>query len=276
MKKNIRSIINFSLIIVVSIFSNCASSNNQDSTTVQSNAVTAPTSLQFEIIKVYPHDTTAYTEGLEHYNGYFVESAGNYNKSFLQKLDTNFKRIGSKLKIDGKYFAEGITVFKDKLYQLTWKEHKVFVYDASSFSKISELDWPYEGWGMTHNDSSIFISTGSANIYEVDPSSFKVKRTIGVYSNMGYQSNINELEWVNGYIYANIYTQNDIIVIDPNSGQIIKKLDCTNLLAKAGVSASPELIDPGYVINGIAYNKNQDLFYLTGKCWPVLIACKIK
>jgi glutamine cyclotransferase len=267
------------LVSIVLMYTSCAASNNQNqdtSTTSNANAVNTPTSLQFEVIKVFPHDTTAYTEGLELYHNRFIESAGNYNKSFLHQLDTTFKRIGSKLPIAGEFFAEGITVFNDKIYQLTWKEHKVFVYNATTLAKTGEFEWPYEGWGMTHNDSSIFVSTGSANIYEVDPTTFKVKRTIGVYSNMGYQSNINELEWVNGKIYANIYTQNDIIVIDPSSGQIISKLDCTNLLIKAGIQSSPELLDPGYVLNGIAYNKANNLFYLTGKCWPVVIACKIQ
>lgn len=190
-------------------------------------------------------------------------------------MDSLLKPLGQKIRLANPYFGEGITVFNGKIYQLTWEEHKVFVYDALSLKKIKEFSWPYEGWGLTHNDSALIVSTGTSNLYFVDPNTFAIQKTVGVYHQYGYQSMINELEFVNGKLYANIYGQNDIIVIDPNTGKITNKIDCSNLLAQAKVQYNPLNIDGGYVLNGIAYKASTNTFFLTGKCWPVIVEVKL-
>ena len=247
-------------------------SNNNDTNT----GIAAPQALNYELVKVYPHDTTSYTQGLEWNNNIFIEGTGLEGKSILHKLDTFMKPIGNKVSLDKTYFGEGTTLFKDKIYQLTWKSHKVFVYDAKSLKKINELYWPYEGWGLSHNDTSLIVSTGESNIYIVDPINFNIQRTLGVYNQYGYLSNINELEYVNGLLYANIYGSNEVVVIDFQSGQVKNTIDFSNLLSKAGVKYDPLAIDAGYVLNGIAYQAQKNTFFITGKCWPVLVEVRLK
>lgn len=261
------------IIAMNSCGNNIATSENNE---VNENVIKAPTQLQYEVVKVYTHDTSSYTQGLEWYGETLFEGTGNYGKSQLHKMDANLQSIGKKISIPKELFGEGITVFKDKIYQLTWKEHKVLVYNANTLQKEKELYWQYEGWGLTHNDTALIVSTGGSDIYIVDPNSFAIKKTIGVYNNYGYVSDINELEYVDGKIYANIYGQNDVVVIDPITGQIINNINFSNLLAQAGVKYDPTTIDIGYVLNGIAYQAKSKTFFITGKCWPVMVEVSLK
>jgi len=269
------------LIVLISLFAiACYNTNNAD--TADSNnesegntTISAPIALNYTIQKVYAHDTTAYTQGIEWHNNSLVEGTGLKGKSILYQMDDQLKPFGKKNNLDPTYFGEGITVFDGKIYQLTWEEHVVFVYDATTFKKINTLNWPYEGWGLTHNDTALIVSTGSSNLYFVNPNDFSIQKTLGVFNEYGYQSMLNELEYVDGKIFANIYGQNNIVVIDPNSGKITNKIDCSNLLAQAKASYNPLLIDAGYVLNGIAYRKSTDTYFLTGKCWPVIVEVKL-
>ena len=273
MKKN--------LIILIGLFAiACNNSNNGDNSNSNNesegnNAITAPTALNYTIQKVYAHDTSAYTQGLEWHNNTLIEGTGLKGKSVLYQMDDQLKSFGKKIKLETPYFGEGITVFDGKIYQLTWEEHAVFVYDATTFKKIKTLNWPYEGWGLTHNDTALIVSTGSSNLYFVNPSDFSIQKTLGVFNEYGYQSMLNELEYVDGKIFANIYGQNNIVVIDPNTGRITNKIDCSNLLAQAKVNYNPLTIDAGFVLNGIAYKKSTNTYFLTGKCWPVIVEVKL-
>lgn len=240
------------------------------------NAIAAPTALSYAVIKVYPHDTSSYTQGLEWNDNKLIEGTGLEGKSILQILDTNMKLVGNKVKLDKEYFGEGTTLFQDKIYQLTWKNHKVFVYDAKTLKKRNELYWPYEGWGLTHNDTSLIVSTGESNIYFVNPNDFSIQKTLGVFNQYGYLSNINELEYVNGQLYANVYGRNEVVVIDPQTGQVKSSIDFSNLLSQAGVKYDPLSIDAGYVLNGIAYHAGKNTFFITGKCWPVLVEIRLR
>lgn len=250
---------------------NATSSNEAAGNT----AIAAPIALNYAIQKVYPHDTSAYTQGLVWYNNRLIEGTGLRGKSVLYQMDDQLKPFGKKVNLALPYFGEGITVFDGKIYQLTWEEHAVFVYDATTFKKINTLNWPYEGWGLTHNDTSLIISTGSSNLYFVSPTDFSIQKTLGIFNQYGYQSMLNELEYVDGKIFANIYGQNDIVVIDPNNGRITYKIDCSNLLAQAKVNYNPLTIDAGFVLNGIAYKKSTNTYFLTGKCWPVVVEVKL-
>jgi glutamine cyclotransferase len=261
------------IFLITSCGNNITTSENEAE---NDNVIKAPTQLQYELVKVYTHDTSAYTQGLEWYGETLFESTGNYGKSVLHKLDANMQGIGKKINLSKELFGEGVTIFKDKIYQLTWKEHKVLVYDANTLQKEKELYWQYEGWGITHNDSALIISTGGSDIYVVDPNTFAIQKTIGVYNNYGYVSDINELEYVDGKIYANLYGQNEVVVIEPATGQIVNSINFSNLLAQANVKYNPTTIDIGYVLNGIAYQPKSKTFFLTGKCWPVMVEIKIK
>jgi glutamine cyclotransferase len=247
-----------------------------DNNELNENVIKAPTQLQYEVVKVYTHDTSSYTQGLEWHGENLIEGTGNYGKSILHKMDANMQGIGKKVNLPKELFGEGITIFNDKIYQLTWKEQKVFVYDANTLKKEKELYWQYEGWGITHNDTALIVSTGGSDIYIVDPNNFAIKKTIGVYNNYGYVSDINELEYVDGKIFANIYGLNEVVVIDPSTGQIINNLNFSNLLAQAGVKYDPTTIDVGYVLNGIAYQAKSKTFFITGKCWPVMVEVRVK
>jgi len=273
MKKN--------LIVLIGLFAiACNNTNNAETAndlneTEGNTAITAPIALNYTIQKVYTHDTTAYTQGLVWHNNKLIEGTGLKGKSVLYQMDDQLKSFGKKIKLDQPFFGEGITVFNGKIYQLTWEEHAVFIYDATTFKKINTLNWPYEGWGLTHNDTALIVSTGSSNLYFVNPTDFSIQKTLGVFNEYGYQSMLNELEYVDGKIFANIYGQNNIIVIDPNTGKITNKIDCSNLLAQAKVNYNPLSIDAGYVLNGIAYRKSTNTYFLTGKCWPVVVEVKL-
>ena len=249
-----------------------SNSNNQNNGNA---AISAPLALNYTIQNIYAHDTSAYTQGLVWDNNRLIEGTGLRGESVLYQMDSQLKPLGKKIKLEQPYFGEGVTVFDGKIYQLTWEEHAVFVYDATTFKKINTLNWPYEGWGLTHNDTSLIVSTGGSNLYFVDPTNFSIQRTLGVFNEYGYQSMLNELEFVNGKIYANIYGQNDIVVIDPNSGKITNKIDCSNLLVQAKATYNPLTIDAGNVLNGIAYRKSTDTYFLTGKCWPIIVEVKL-
>jgi glutamine cyclotransferase len=258
----------------------CNNTNNSDNSTTKDDvpgntAIAAPTALNYTIQKVYAHDTSAYTQGLVWHNNQLIEGTGLRGESILYQMDDQLQPIGKKIKLDPSYFGEGITVFDGKIYQLTWEEHAVFVYDATTFKKIKTLNWPYEGWGLTHNDTALIVSTGSSNLYFVNPTDFSIQKTLGVYNQYGYQSMLNELEYVDGKIFANIYGQNEIIVIDPNTGKITNTIDCSNLLAQAKVRYNPLTRDAGFVLNGIAYRKSTDTYFLTGKCWPIIVEVKL-
>ena len=236
-------------------------------------AIPAPVAIGYNIIKVYPHDTSSYTQGLIWQDGKMYEGTGMRGVSKLRTVDLATGKATKDLALGNTYFGEGVTILNNKIYQLTWEEHKVFVYDMS-FKKIQEFEWPYEGWGLTNNGKSLIVSTGGSNLYFVDPASFKIEKTVGVTDNNGYVDSLNELEYVNGSVYANRYGYDYILKINPTSGLVEGKIDLSDLLRKAGAAYDPRSIDEGYVLNGIAYDSTKQSFYITGKRWPVL--CEVK
>ena len=266
----------FLFISVASLMSACNTGNSSQEDTNESNLIEAPSVMTFQVIKTHVHDTTSYTEGFEWNGDTLIESTGNYKESKLILLDTNMKEIRKPLKLNDEYFGEGTTLFKGKIYQLTYKEHKVFVYDAKTLNKITELYFPFEeAWGMTHNDTAIIVTTGGSNLYYLDPVTFKTIKTVGVYDNNGYVANVNELEYLNGKLFANVYLTDKILQIDPMTGNVLAVADLSNILAQVGVKNDPKKIDAGNVLNGIAYNKQKGTFFITGKMWPVTIELKL-
>ena len=236
------------------------------------NTVPAPAVMNYTVIATYPHDTTSFTEGLLLHDGYLYESAGQYEESRLYKAKLEMGRAEKKVDLDKTVFGEGISIINNKIYQLTYREHKVFVYDMN-FKKLSELEWPYEGWGMTTDGKSLILDTGGSNIYFVNPETFKIERTLGVVNNNGYVDSINELEYVNGYIYANIWLTNYIIKINAKTGLVEGRADLTDILSK---NNQPAATKEGAVLNGIAYDSTKNSFYITGKYWPTLFEVKFQ
>lgn len=260
--------------LLLLIFPAC--NTNQPDNNVSNNGNPPPPVIGYSVVKVYPHDTSSYTEGLEWKNNSLYESGGNKGSSKLFQATLDGKTLIS-VPLAKEYFGEGITILNNKIYQLTWQEHKVFVYDIATFKKIAEFSWPYDGWGMTNNGKNLIIGTGGSVLYFADPENFKILSQISVTDNYGPVSMINELEYVNNYIYANVYETDYILKIDPQTGNVVGKLDLSGLLQKSGMNYNPQDYpgSNGNVLNGIAYDSAKNSFYVTGKMWPALFEIKL-
>lgn len=241
--------------------------------------IKAPATLSYKVEKVYPHDPTSFTQGLQVYNGKLYEGTGDYNNSAVKIVNIETGVAEKVHKIGNtptdSTFGEGITILNDKLYQLTWKEKEVFVYDVKDISKpIKTFKWISEGWGITNDGKNLIISDGiTSNLYFVDPETFKVQRTQSIYSNAGPAMKLNELEYIDGFIYANIWETDDIVKIDPDSGHIVGILNLSGLLKQ--YAAKEIEAKPADVLNGIAYDSTTKKVYITGKWWPKLFEITI-
>lgn len=220
-------------------------------------------SISYTVTGSFPHDTSHFTEGLEFYNGSLIESIGLEGKSKLVQYDLETGKVQKDYKLADNFFGEGITVLHDTVYQLTYREGVVHLYDAKTFKKLKEL--PYtngEGWGLT-NDSTYLIGTNNGNgLFYYEPGTFKLVKRLDVTENDAPAVNINELEYVNGYIYANQWQYPYILKIDPATGNVVAKMDLTSLIQQEKVS-NPN----AEFLNGIAYNPQTNKFYVTGKNW---------
>ena len=220
-----------------------------------------------KVVKEYPHLTTSYTQGLEFNNGILYEGTGQYGQSMIAQtnLSTGTVNPDKNIRLDENYFGEGITIFGDKVYQLTWKEQKCFVYNKNTMQLIKDIPYTGEGWGLCNDGKSLIMSDGSERITFRDPETFSIQRTIEVYDDQGPIQQINELEYIDGKIYANIYTTNRLIVIDPVNGKNIAVIE-GEAIEKAGRGL-------GEVMNGIATNNGK--IYMTGKHWGKLFEVSI-
>lgn len=261
------------VLLVGKSFTSCNASDQPES---DPNLVPKPTPLiSFQIGEKFPHDTAAYTEGLQVYDGKFYEGTGMENESTLQIANMKTGIVENRKKYtDPKIFGEGIQVFKNKIYQLTWQNHLAFVYDIRNIQNpIDTFNWPYEGWGMTNNGTDLIISDGSPNLYFVDPSNFKILKTLPVYESGHSVYQINELEYIDGFIYANVWQTNDIVKIDPNTGKVVGKISLGDLPKQYFADKITERTD---VLNGIAYDSTTKKIYITGKRWPYVFELILK
>lgn len=265
--------ITFAAVILFTAACNNNSSNDKDSDTLTAiNTVAPPANINYNIVNTYPHDTTSYTQGLIWQNNTLYEGTGMWGHSHLLQVDIKNGKATNAVSLDSAIFGEGITILNNKIYQLTWENHKVYVYDAKTFKKLKELTWEHEGWGLTNNGTDLIVSTGESNLYFVDPETFKIRKIVGVSDNNGPVGNLNELEFVDGTVYSNVYLTDLIIKIDPANGHVTGKIDLGGLLAKAGKHVDT---DEGYVLNGIAYDSTRKSLYITGKKWPLLFEMKV-
>ncbi len=224
----------------------------------------------YEIVSTWPHDKDAYTQGLVFHDGKLLESTGQEGRSSLRSVEPETGKVLKKINIPRPYFAEGITFFKGKIYQLTWQHQLGFVYDAESLEKLGEFSYRGEGWGLTTDGSSLIMSDGTNRIRFLDPDNFRVSRTISVLDGRTPVAGINELEYVQGEIYANIWRKDRIARIDPQNGRVAGWIDLTGLRARA------EVTDEEAVLNGIAYDETNNRLFVTGKLWPKLYEIRVK
>ncbi|MBL0273520.1 MAG: glutaminyl-peptide cyclotransferase [Chitinophagaceae bacterium] len=238
---------------------------NKDSENPDDPNTHAPKSMSYSIIATFPHDTSSYTQGILIYNGAIYEGTGNYGFSKLKKVDLKTGKAEKEILLDKKYFGEGITILNDTLYQLTWKEKTVLVYTLKDFKKVKEFSINTEGWGLTTDGKQLIASDGSSTIYYYDPATFKLLKTQDITESGSLSFNLNELEFIDGFIYANQYQAPYIFKIDPATGQIVAKADLTNIWER--IKAIDHDAD---VPNGIAYDTATKKIYITGKLWPEL------
>ncbi len=269
-------------VVIVSVVLLAACNNGSNSSDYDPNivvppkeVVAAPAIIPFNIISVYPHDTSAFTEGLQVYKGKLYEGTGLENESSLRITDIKTGRVEKKhFYTDPVIFGEGINVFKNKIYQLTWKNHVVYVFDEKNIDKpLKTLNWPYQGWGMTNNGTDLIVSDGTPLIYFVNPDDFSVKNSIQVKDDKGPVTYLNELEYIDGFIYANVFETNIIVKINPANGHVVGKIILPGIIQQY----APDFIaNPEKVLNGIAWDSTTKKMYITGKKWPKLFEITIQ
>jgi glutamine cyclotransferase len=266
------------LVILFSLAS-CNNPSQQDASTGVKDqpADNTPPIINYTVIGTLPHDTASFTEGLLIHDGLLYESTGTEpdmppsRRSLFGTVDPKTGKILAKAELDRtKFFGEGITFLHDKVFQLTWKTKIGFIYDAKTFKKLGDFPMPVkEGWGMTNDGINLIISDGTSNISFVDPATFRLIKVVGVTDNNGPVSNINELELINGYLYANQWESNYILKIDTASGKVVGKLNLDSL-----ANAAKNKFGGIDVLNGIAYDPATGKVYVTGKLWPDIYEIK--
>jgi glutamine cyclotransferase len=231
----------------------------------------APKLYTYEIINTYPHDITSYTQGLEFYKGDLYESTGQYGESKLRKLDYKKGGVLKNINLSTAYFGEGLSVLNDKIYQLTWKEGRGLVYDIDSFEQIETFNYGQskEGWGLCNDGQKFYKSDGSEFLWFLNPNTLAEEGALQAYTNKGKLTNLNELEWVDGKIYANRYQKNGVAIINPENGAIEAVIDFKALKTKV---TKHQGLD---VLNGMAYNPKTKTLFVTGKRWDKLFEVKI-
>lgn len=224
----------------------------------------------YEIVNTFPHDRAAFTQGLIYLKGILLESTGLNGRSSLRKVDLATGRVREEIDLPGEYFAEGMTVLGDQIYQLTWQNHVGFVYDLTTLQRLRTFSYTGEGWGLTTDGTSLILSDGSHELRFLDPKTFEVARTIQVFDRSGAPlRQLNELEYVRGEIFANIWQTPYVARIDPATGRLLGVVDFTGLLPRADYRADTD------VLNGIAYDAPTDRLFVTGKNWPKLFEVRL-
>lgn len=236
--------------------------------TIKSDIV--PVKYTYEIVNSFPHDIKAYTQGLIYDNGYFYESTGQYGESSLRKVKPETGEVIKNISLGRELFGEGLCIFEDRLYQLTWKNRVGFVYEKETMRLLNKIYYHTEGWGLTTDGKKLIMSDGSHHIYFLDPVYFTEISRLEIYDNKGPVSNLNELEMVNGVVYANLFGTDEIAIFSPHTGKVHGYINLSGILP---AQFSHRGID---VLNGIAYDSKNDRLFVTGKYWPRLFEIRIK
>jgi len=270
------------VIIILFLFScNDPSSPSYDNSlpVAKVNNIPPPAALMFKVDAIYPHDPKAYTQGLEFHNGKLYEGTGEWGTSNLRIVDIKTGAVEKDYLIpDTSIFGEGITLFKNKIYQLTWQSNKIFVYNLNDITHpVATYKWNRQGWGATNDGKNIIISDGSSHLYFVEPDSnkneMKINKILTVADNSGEVDSLNELELINGFVYANRWLTDDIVKIDTTNGYVAGKLNLSGLLHQYDPTAKP---NGDAVLNGIAYDSATKKLYITGKYWPKMFEMQLQ
>lgn len=233
-------------------------------------AVAVTRKYSYKVAEVLPHNITSYTQGFFFHNGYFYESTGQYGRSLLAKVDPATGRINKSHSLDKRYFGEGACLLNGCIYQLTWEENTCFIYDPETFQVLGTRSYRREGWGLTTNGSELIMSDGSAKLYFMDPNTLTDIRSITVRMDGKEVNYLNELEYIEGEIWANIYTSDLIVRIDPANGNV------TGVINLKGILPGSLRIPSTDVLNGIAYDPITKRIWVTGKYWPKIYRIEIK
>ena len=223
----------------------------------------------YTIVNTYPHDPAAFTQGLVYVDGTLYEGTGRRGQSSLRRVHLETGEVLQKISLPDNFFGEGIVIWQNKIVQLTWQSRLGFVYDRTTFEQLAQFPYPTEGWGITHDGTRLIMSDGTANLYFWDPDTLAEIGWVEVRYNGEPLPRLNELEYINGEVWANIWQTNFIARIDPDSGQVVGMIDLTGLLSEADRS------QPVDVLNGIAYDAATDRLFVTGKLWPKLFEIKL-
>ncbi|MCX5800216.1 MAG: glutaminyl-peptide cyclotransferase [Candidatus Eisenbacteria bacterium] len=223
----------------------------------------------YRIVNTYPHARDAFTQGLVLENGVLYEGTGNYGSSTLRKVDVKTGRVLQIRELPPGYFGEGITVYGKRIFQLTWQSHVGFVYDKVSFNLLREFRYPTEGWGITHDESRLIMSDGTSLLHFLDPETLEETGRIQVKDAGSPVSGLNELEYVRGVVYANVWPTERVAMISPQTGLVVGWIELEGLLTR------DDLTQPVDVLNGIAYDSKRSRLFVTGKWWPKLFEIEI-
>jgi len=223
----------------------------------------------YRIVNTYPHDPDAFTQGLVYLDGQLYEGTGLYGASSLRRVDLQTGQVLQRYDLSGEYFGEGIAVLNDKIYQLTWQSQVGFVYDRITFNRLAQFTYPTEGWGLTHDGRRLIMSDGSAKLYFLDPQTLARLGEITVHDGETEIVRLNELEYINGEVWANVWQTDWIARIDPQTGQVLGWIDLSGLLGPE------DRTRPVDVLNGIAYDAERGRIFVTGKWWPRLFEIEI-
>lgn len=244
----------------------------QQQAPVQSPVDAPARQLLWHVVASYPHDSSAFTEGLLWRDGGFYESTGMEGQSSLRRVEFPSGKVVRKLKLPNDLFGEGLALSGNRLVQLTWQTRRGFVYDVNSFKLLREFSYPTEGWGMTSDGQSLIMSDGSDTLFFLDPQSFGPTRQLSVTLSGKPLRNLNELEWIDGQIWANVWQTNLIVRIDPASGKVISFLDLSGILSPSMLKNQSRPVD---VLNGIAYDSASKRIFVTGKYWPRVFEIRV-
>ncbi|HOX71004.1 MAG TPA: glutaminyl-peptide cyclotransferase [Dokdonella sp.] len=237
---------------------------------LMSEAARPPAVLDFEVVKAWPHDRGAFTQGLIYRDGFLYESTGLNGRSSLRKVSLETGEVVQHLKVANEYFAEGLTDWKNRLIQITWQSKTGFTYDLKTFEPGEPFHYSGEGWGITHDTKRLIMSDGTSTLRFLDPKTYAQTGTLEVTYLGKPLANLNELEFVRGRIFANVWQSTSIVVIDPANGRVTAQLDLPALLSADDRSTGVD------VLNGIAYDAKTDRLFVTGKLWPKVFEIRLK